>query len=120
MGLKEINCRMDILEKFATGEIGTDEAMSKLDGLQQKYLITDEEYYWEQMQKISSLALRTLRLERLILKTETCEKPEAAASIILGDKSYQEIVVARPEEEVLAVISPSDIIEYKGYRVILK
>lgn len=42
------------------------------------------------------------------------------ASIVFGDKSYQEIIVVGPEDEVLAVITPSDIIEYEGYQVILK
>lgn len=51
----------------------------------------------------------------------TYEEADAEASaIILGEKSYREIVVTGSEDEVLAVIASDHIIEHEGCRVILK
>ena len=67
MDTSEIDSRLDILEKLTSGEITTGEATAELDKLRQKFLISDEEYYWRQMQEISSLTLRAIRLERIVL-----------------------------------------------------
>lgn len=50
---------------------------------------------------------------------DAAEAARTETPIILGDKLYREIVIVGPDDEVLAVISSNDIIEYEGYQVIL-
>lgn len=50
---------------------------------------------------------------------KTYEAADADTPIILGDNAYREIVVAGPDNEILAVITSGNIIEHEGYQVIL-